>query len=212
MTGGYWAPGTQIAWRYGDWGHGDDPHRSDDWSVDPMTVVRDDERELVAWLPAGTPRLAQVRADGRPVRADKSDMFTAPRRRVETVWRDRDVLRIHPVNAWWSVWVCFRAVTGQFEGWYVNIEDPHTRDGLSTRTRDHVLDLMVEPDRSHCRKDEDELLLAVEQGRYRTEEAELITSVAAGAEAVIEAWGSPFCDGWEGWTPDPAWPIPRLPS
>ena len=59
----------------------------------------------------------------------------------------------------------------EFEGWYVNIEDPHTRSGLATHTRDHVLDVDVQPDRSHQRKDEDELILAVEQGRYHADEA-----------------------------------------
>lgn len=195
-----WTPGTQIVWRYGD------------AAADPMTVVRDDDDALVAWLPAGTPVLRSVREDGRPLRADPATLFTAPRRVVEGTWDDHDVLRIHPTNAWWSVWVFFAAGTDTFEGWYVNIEDPHTRGELETRTRDHVLDVWVEPDRSHSRKDEDELVLAVRQGRYNRDEAELITGVAAQAEAVIAEWGAPFCDGWETWRPDPAWPVPSLPS
>ena len=212
MARRYWSPGTQITWCYGDdWRYGADYRSGDDWAVEAVTIVRDDEKELVAWQPAGTPRLVQVRADGRPIRADKSDIFTAPRMRVETVWRNYDVLRIHPVNAWWSVWVFFGAATNKFEGWYVNIEDPHIRSSLSTHTRDHVLDLEVEPDRSHHRKDEDELVLAVEQGRYNAGEAEQILGVAVQAEAVIDAWGSPFCDGWENWSPDPVWPMPELP-
>lgn len=44
--------------------------------------------------------------------------------------------------------------------------------GFSTDTRDLVLDVEVEPDRSHHRKDEDELVLAVEQGRSNADEAE----------------------------------------
>ncbi len=74
--------------------------------------------------------------------------------------------------------------THELEGWYVNIEDPHTRGDHEVRTRDHVLDLWVEPDRTRSRKDEDELALAVRQGRYNRDEAELITSVAEQAEAV----------------------------
>lgn len=209
----HWSPGTQILWCYGDESrYRDDPRQCDDVAVDPMTVVRDDENELVAWMPAGTPRLAQVRVDGRSIRADEADLFTAPRKLVETTWRGSDVLRIHPAGAWWSVWVFFEATTKQFEGWYVNIEDPHTRSGLATHTRDHVLDVDVQPDRSHQRKDEDELILAVEQGRYHADEARQITSLATQVEAVIDAWGSPFCDGWESWTPDPAWSIPGSPT
>lgn len=193
-----WEPGTEIVWRYGD------------GFAEPMVVVQDDDRGLVAWLRAGTPTRKLVRADGRPLRADKATMFTADRVEVDGVWEDHDVLRIAPTNAWWSVWVFFDADTHDFEGWYVNIEDPHTRGESEVRTRDHVLDIEVEPDRTHHRKDEDELVLAVEQGRYNADEAELVTSVAESVEAIIAEWGSPFCDGWERFTPDPAWPVPRL--
>lgn len=199
----YWSPGTQITWRYGEAGL--------DFAA-PMTVVRDDERGLVAWLPAGTPVLKLVRADGRDLRADPSDGFLVERRQVEAVWEDHSVLRIHEPGRHWSTWVFFHGETGEFEGWYVNIEDPHVREGGSTRSRDHVLDVWVEPDRSVERKDEDELVLAVEQGRYTRSEADAITAVADEIERVVAAWGAPFCDGWETFRPDPAWPTPTLPS
>ena len=113
------------------------------------------------------------------------------------------VLLSAPTNAWWSVGVHFDAATHDFEGWVVSVEDPLTRADHEVRTRDHLLDIEVAPDRTHRRTDEDELRLAVQQGRYNRAEAELITTVAEQAEAVIEAWGSPFCDGWESFTPDP---------
>lgn len=191
-----WEPGTVIMWRYGD------------GFAEPMTVVQDDDEGLVAWLRAGTPTRKLVRADGRTLRAEAATMFTADRVEVDGVWEDHDVLRIAPTNAWWSVWVFFDPVTHDFQGWYVNIEDPHVRSDHAVHTRDHVLDLWVEPDRSCSRKDEDELVLAVEQGRYNREEAELITTVAEQVEKVIADWGSPFCDGWEDFRPDPDWPVP----
>jgi hypothetical protein len=197
----YWPRGTQIMWRYGDPGL--------DFAA-PMTVVRDDPTGLVAWLPAGTPVLKLVRADGRDLRADPSDGFLVERRQVEGVWEDYSVLRIHEPGRPWSVWVFFHGQTHAFEGWYVNLEDPHVREGLTTRSRDRVLDLWVEPDRTVQRKDEHELVLAVEQGRYAQAEAEAITADAGRAEEVIAAWGSPFCDGWECFRPDPAWPVPTL--
>jgi len=79
-----------------------------------------------------------------------------------------------------------------------------------TRSRDHVLDVWVEHDRTFQRKDEDELVLAVEQGRYTQAGADAITAVAAEIEDVLRAWGSPPCDGWESFQPDPAWPVPTL--
>ena len=74
-----------------------------------------------------------------------------------------------------------------------------------------IHDVWVEPDRTFERKDEDELELAVEQGRYTPERAAEITAVADEIEEVIKAWGPPFCDGWETFRPDPSWPVPTLP-
>jgi uncharacterized protein len=199
----YWAPGTQIMWRYGQPGL--------DFAA-PMTVVRDDASALVAWLAVGTPVLKLVREDGRDLRADRSDGFLVPRRQVESVWRDYSVLRVHQPGRHWSLWHFFHGETGAFEGWYANIEDPHVRTGRTTRSRDHVLDVWVEPDRTVERKDEDELVLAVEQGRYTPEEAAAITAVADEIEETVRTWGPPFCDGWETFRPDPAWPVPTLPA
>lgn len=83
-----------------------------------------------------------------------------------------------------------------------------TRDDHAVYTRDHVLDLEIEPDRSLARKDEDELALVVEQGRFDAAMAAEIEADAAEVEALVHDRGQPFCDGWEQFRPDPAWPIP----
>ncbi|HEX9639679.1 MAG TPA: DUF402 domain-containing protein, partial [Candidatus Krumholzibacteria bacterium] len=51
----------------------------------------------------------------------------------------------------------------------------------------------------------------VELGRYSREFADVVRSEAAQIIAAIEARSSPFSDGWEAWTPDPSWTMPRLP-
>lgn len=177
-----------------------------------MTVVRDDDRGLVAWLAAGTTCVFTIRADGRELRADKSTLFTTPRTTVERPWTGYHNLRIAEPGRRWSTWLFFDATTSAFEGWYCNIEDPHARDERATYSRDHVLDIWVEPDRVFERKDEDELVLAVEQGRYTQAEADDIAAVADEIEDVLRAWGAPFCDGWETFRPDPDWPVPALPG
>nr|WP_246416495.1 DUF402 domain-containing protein [Nocardioides luti] len=138
-------------------------------------------------------------------------MFTAERTQLVGTWEEYDVLRVAPTGRPWSVWWFFPAGQATFEGWYVNLEDPHVRDADTTYSTDHVLDVWVEPDRTHHRKDVDELALAVEQGRYTPGQAARITAVAAEVEDVIAAWGPPFCDGWETFRPDPSWPVPQLP-
>lgn len=185
---------------------------SEPYFAEPMTVVRDDADALVAWLSVGTPVLRAVRADGRGKRDDKSTLFTAETVQDVGIWSGYDVLRIAPTGRPWTVWVLFVERSGEFAGWYVNLEARHVRDDDAVYTRDHVLDLVIEPDRTMSRKDEDELALAVAQGRFDAAAAAVIEADLVEAEGVVAAWASPFCDGWEHFRPDPAWPIPQLPE
>ena len=194
----HWQPGTQILWRYGD------------AVVHPMTVVEDGPDQLVAWLAKDTPILDFERVDGLEKRADKTTLFTAPRRQCERTWTDYDVLRVYRPGQRWSTWFFFDGATAAFAGYYCNIEAVHARSGDTTWTSDEVLDVWVEPDRSLERKDEDELALAVVQGRYTQAEAVDISAVADAIEDVVSAWGPPFDTGWETFRPDPSWPRPTL--
>ena len=214
----YWLTGTQIMWRSGDGplATGAASTRDGNTAVphfaEPVTVVRDDADALVAWLAAGTPVLRVARADGLGKRDDKSTLFTAETVQDIGVHAYYDILKIAPTARPWSVWVLLSQQTRKFAGWYVNLEDPHVRDGNAVYTRDHVLDVEVAPDRTMARKDEDELALAVAQGRYDAATAAEIEADAAEVETLVADWGPPFCDGWEHFRPDPDWPIPGLPE
>lgn len=205
----YWHQGEQIWWRYRR--ESQDHLPGDPEWINPMTVVRDDAEGLVAWMPAGTPVTFVERADGGGLRTDPATMFTAPRRQVTSTWKDYDILRVAPTGRPWSVWLFWKAASSSFDGYYVNLEAPHRRDGRSVYTTDHVLDLDVEADGSWRRKDEHELVLAVEQGRYTQAQAEQLHRDLEAAEDVVRSWGSPLCDGWDSFRPDPAWPLPQLP-
>jgi hypothetical protein len=212
----FWTAGTQLMWWSGSGLLAAGPSlttAADDsvaQNVEPMTVVRDDEEGLVAWLAAGTPVLRVARADGRGKRDDKSTLFTAEPVQAVGEWTGYDVLRVAPAGRRWSVWALFTAHTSNFEGWYVNFEDLHVRSARDLFTRDRVLDLEVGPDGSVARKDEDELMLAVEQGRFDPATAAEIEADATEVEAIVRAWGQPFCDGWERFRPDPTWSTPDL--
>ncbi len=203
----YFERGQVVRWHYRrpGWRPGDAQ------TIIPATVVRDDTAGLVAWVPIGTPFLLPRLADGGDLRSGGArTMFTAPRVQGESVWHSRHTLRIAPTGRAWSVWMWFDPALS-FDGYYVNLEDPHTRDDSGVYTSDHVLDIEVESDRRCLRKDVDELAEAVRQGRYTADEAARIEAAAAEVEAVVDAWGSPFCDGWETFRPDPSWPVPELP-
>jgi predicted RNA-binding protein associated with RNAse of E/G family len=122
-----------------------------------------------------------------------------------------DQVRVVPTGRSWSVWCLFCERTGEFAGWYVNLERPHVRDVRAVYTSDHVLDLWVEPDHTVLRKDEDELVLAVAQGVFDEAAAAAIRADCSEVEAVVTAWGAPFSEGWETFRGDPAWPVPSTP-
>lgn len=180
--------------------------------ANPVTVVRDDAEGLVVWLRCGTPVLRAARADGRGKRDDLSTLFTTELVRDLGTHAFFDQLRVVPTGQPWSVWVLFAEGSGEFAGWYVNLEAPHVRDDRAIYTSDHVLDLVLDPDRTLARKDQDELALAVAQGVFDPSEAAAIEKHATAVERLVADWGPPFCEDWENFRPDPTWPIPNLPE
>jgi hypothetical protein len=200
-------PGTEILWRYSGW-------RDAAESVRPMRVVQDNATGLVAWLAPGTPVLRPALANGGDLRSvPLTERFDYPRHgratRLDT-WHGHGVLKVAPAGAPWSVWL-FWDECWDFRAWYVNLEDPHERTDHAVVTRDHILDVVVLPDRSTQRKDEDELESAVRSGRHSPAAAERFRANATAVEDVVRQWGSPFCDHWEDWRPEPGWPTPQLP-
>jgi hypothetical protein len=203
----FWEPGTTILWRYRRKVPGYDGPET----VRPMRVVRDDADALVAWLPSGTPVLRPVLPDGRELRSvAATEMFRLGRALARDRWRGTGVLKVAPTGLPWSVWL-FWEPDWTFRGWYVNLEDIHERDGRSTVTQDHVLDLWATPDGAVRWKDEDELDAAVETGRWSADNADRFRADARDVERIVAAWGPPFRDGWEHWRPEPGWAVPELP-
>lgn len=191
------APGDPVMWLYGR-------------GIDPMRVVRDDERGLVAWLAEDAEVVAWHPADGRSVRdVPLAERFAVDRAPVVQRWRGGGVLRIAPTSRPWSVWL-FWEDGGSFAGHYVNLELPHTRRGGETATRDLTLDLWLEPDGELWLKDADEVEAAVRGGRYTSEQADEIHAAARWARADLVAgrdW--PLDEEWIAWRPPQDWaPVP----
>ena len=205
----FWEPGTTIEWVY----EGTGRHRELP-NVRPMTVIRDDEEGLVAWLAPGTPLIKPVLVDGRETRhAGPERMFTEDRVLKLDIWHGTGILKVSPTGKPWSVWH-FWGEDGSFRGWYVNLEAEHRRDPDARRTStiDYVLDLWIHPDRTIEWKDEDELEGAVAAGRFSQAEADRITSDAHAAVRDIKAWTTPFSDNWHTFIPDPHLRLPEAPT
>jgi Protein of unknown function (DUF402) len=204
----FWSPGNVILWRYRR------PDSSNE-SMRPMRVVRDDADGLVAWLAPGTPMLRPVLRDGADLRSvplgERFDLARHGRATRLDTWRGQGTLKVAPTGVPWSVWL-FWSEDWSFQAWYVNLEHVHTRRDDMVVTQDHVLDLVVQPDRSVELKDEDELAVAVAAGRFSPAEAARYRADAREVQDVVRRWGSPFRDGWEHWRPDPSWDPPQLPE
>lgn len=194
------APGATVLWRYG---HG----------IDPMRVVRDDERGLVAWLAEGTEQLGMAPADGRSLRdIPLAERFGHERVPVVRRWQGSGVLRIAPTGRPWSVWV-FREDDGSHAGHYVNLELPHRRRGTESATRDLVLDLWLDAAGELWLKDADELEAAVASGHGSVELAAEVHAAAEWARAeLVEGQDWPLDEEWTAWQPPAGWTVPALPD
>jgi hypothetical protein len=207
----YWPAGSVVLWRY----RRSRPLPRLSESVLPVRVVRDDADCLAAWLAPATPVLRPVRGDGGDLRGvPVEERFDYPRHgratRLDT-WQGPGALLVSPQDVPWSVWL-FWGDAWRFRWWYVNLEDPHARGDGETVTQDHVLDVIVHPDRRIELKDEDELAAAVAAGRFSPDEAAAYRRDAEDVRDVVRRWLPPFCDGWEDWRPDPSWAVPQLPA
>nr|WP_285559489.1 DUF402 domain-containing protein [Streptomyces hygroscopicus] len=202
----YWAPGTQILWRYRENG-GTRFH-----IVRPVTVVRDDAELLAVWLAPGTECVKPALADGTPVhREPLESRYTKPRTVRRDRWLGTGVLKLAQPGTPWSVWL-FWEPGWRFKNWYVNLEEPLARWAGGVDSEDHFLDIDVRPDRSWHWRDEDEFAQAQRDGLMTAETAGRVRAAGRAAVSAIQAWGPPFSEGWPGWRPDESWAVPSLPE
>jgi predicted RNA-binding protein associated with RNAse of E/G family len=109
----------------------------------------------------------------------------------------------HTVSLFW------RESDYQFTGYYIDLLEPFRRTPVGFDTRDHVLDIWVQPDRvTWDWKDEDELAWHIETGRMSQQQADAVRT--EGTRAVMALLQSDV-DRWRDWTPDPLWPVPVFP-
>jgi hypothetical protein len=170
-------------------------------------VVRDEPDLIALYWSVGTPKRIFSR---RPTVEDLNS--SAPIDLVEEMWEQTDVLMLVTPGASHSIYVMWDPGQTRFRCWYVNLQEPLRRTPIGFDTMDHILDIVIRPDRSEWMwKDEDELEQAIEVGLYSREEARAIRAEGEKVIAIMQANQSPFCDGWEDWSPPEDWEIPEFP-
>jgi hypothetical protein len=175
------------------------------WAL-PGTIVEHDDARVGLWIAPGTPfkRPEQLRV---PIPQFAAGMWEP----TDHTWFGGGILLLHERGAAHSIWPRWDE-DWRFGGWYVNLESPWRESKFGFDSRDHVLDLVVRPDRTWSWKDEEELDEAVEHGVFTTDQAQAIRQEGERVIEHIEAWSAPFDEGWENWRPDPAWPLPQIPA
>jgi hypothetical protein len=194
------APGQVVTRRYlrGSWCT---------WAQ-PMRVISDDEAGLLLWHSEGSDFARLLDADGNTQHEVTVDRMRDPKLTVRR-WEGSDILVLMPPAAAHSVWWFFEQ--GRFTGWYVNLEEPCTRRPDGVDTDDHVLDIVVTPQRTWEWKDADEFDGRIGDPMY-FDEATAAAIRAEGDRIVtrIEAGEFPFDGTYTDFRPDPAWPPLRL--
>lgn len=195
-----WNPGDVVVLR-GVW-------REKLWWAGVATVVQDDPGLIALYWPAGTP-------DKAPQwRLTPKDLLSAEQvALVDRKWVGTDVLMLATPGAAHAVYVMWEEGQATLRCWYIDLQEPLRRTPIGFDTMDHLLDVMVSPDRSAWQwKDEDEFAEAVAIGVFSVEEAYAIRAEGEWVIGLLQAAESPFGDGWERWSPPSEWEIPDFPS
>jgi hypothetical protein len=169
----------------------------------PHVLVEETPELAVLYVAPGT----RGRRPRLPLIEDPSQLRTLVWNHVEHVWRGSHALRLLGSGAAHGIYLFWAEEDWAFQGWYVDLQAPYRRSSVGFDTRDHALDVVVEPDGSWRWKDEDHLELATFLGAFTAQEA---AQIRAEGERVVGEW--PFPTGWEGWRADPTWSIPSLPE
>jgi hypothetical protein len=172
------------------------------WAI-PHVLVEETAEFAALYVPPGT----RGRRPLQPFIEEPSQLRTLRWDHVEHVWHGTHALRLLRPGAAHCLYLFWAEDDWRFEGWYVNLQAPFVRSRLGFDTRDHALDIVVEPDGAWRWKDEDHLELATRFGAFTPEDA---AEIRTEGERVLEAW--PFPTGWEAWRPAPGWPTPALPA
>ena len=177
------------------------------WSARPAIVVQDTPELIACYIAPGSPWKMPRSSGGEQVRP--------ARRRQEgwvlhdAVWLDIGLLRLSIPGKNYSVLIFWNSNAAQTH-WYINLEEPHERSALGFDYRDQILDVILTPDLTSWRwEDEDELEEAISAGLVTEELAAALHARGKVVVAELQSGKSVF-NGWEKWAPDSSWTVPVL--
>ena len=177
------------------------------WTARPAIVVEDRFDYRSFFVPPQNRYRSPVGPVGEPLRLPISDWTLA-----DTESGAKRILSFAFPDTPYAVLLSWDDATDAFLGWYVNLQAPLQPTSFGYDTVDHVLDVVIGPDRSDWDwKDEDELAEAVALGLFTPEDAGWFRWWGERAVEHVLLCQPPFDLDWEGWRPDPTWRAPQLP-
>lgn len=186
------------------------------WSAAPHIVVNSTITELVTYVPAGTVSvLASNRglAETEGLTRDARKLLalkTCRARAIEHV-ETLNMLYLYRPDRWSRINLGWDPGTGSFLGWYVNFELPARPTDHGLASKDLVLDLWVNPDRTWRWKDSDDYVRALEDGILDPTIRGPLEEEGTIVLEELDARDGPFADSWATFHPDQTWSTPRLP-
>jgi hypothetical protein len=178
----------------------------------PMHLVVKRSDVIVGWLPAGSEISYWANPDGtdpRTVAVEnrfRQHLGTARRR-----WAGGGILRVIPLEENWQVLHFWDPATGEFLGWYVNLESPKRFSDMAVDAIDWYLDLVISPTPVVSWKDEEEAAAAAETSYLRREDLAAAQAagevIAADPEAFVTSIGD-----WRHFVPPNIWGPLNLPE
>lgn len=181
-------------------------------SVECGRVLQDDADGLVIWVAHKSAVLERTTVAGKPVRSlPLTEWVNVPLLHGATEWRAPGTVMVTPPDVSHAVWWFFDE-SGNFAGWYVNLQSAARRWWGGYDRRDHALDIIVESDRTWTWKDEDEFAERIDHPLYWS--ADEAKQIRAEGERLIEhaVAGTYLFDGrWCDFRPDPVWSPSELP-
>jgi hypothetical protein len=179
-----------------------DVQRSGVWWIIPHVVVADDDSGVMLYTSPGAPTASPADLTEESF----VERMTAPAYQLTASrWEHNHVLRFLEAGAAHAVELYWSEGEWEFQGWYVHLQTPFRRTPTGFDKRDQSLDLVVAPDQLLSWKDEHHLAALAAAGYFETDEVNAIRREADAMAERVRSWGSPFCDGWESWRPEPGW-------
>lgn len=175
----------------------------------PLIVVQDTSEFSAFYASQGTISKLCRTPDGSPVNIDNY---------IRSYWILDDLvdrhnsLRLKIPGSKYSIIVFWNPSDNSHNIWYINLESTSKKTKIGYDCTDYFLDVIISPDLSEWRwDDEDELAEAVEAGLITPEHSTELYADGKKAVKWLQSGESPF-NGWEKWKPDPSWEIPVLPE